>query len=145
MHTYRYRYHFYILHFLGHLAYMPKIFGIPQNCTCTHIDTHMYRDINTEIQIWDICMFVYIHKHTHIHTHTDVYVRNLRKLLLGSPFCGTADKLCHDQLPCMCDWHCHWWWWWCTLCCRDIVNMKILWIYCEAKVTENFVEVKKSC
>ena len=70
MHTYRYRYHFYILHLLAHLAYMPKIFGILQNCTCadtqtcTHIDTHIYRDINTQIQIhWDTCMFVYIHKH----------------------------------------------------------------------------------
>ena len=49
MYVYRYRYHFYILHFLAHLAYMPKIFGVPQNCTYT--DTHMYRDINTQIQI----------------------------------------------------------------------------------------------
>ena len=35
MHTQRHRYHFYILH---SLVYMPKIFGIPQTCTCT--DTH---------------------------------------------------------------------------------------------------------
>ena len=51
MHTYRY--HFYILHFLAHLAYIPKIFGIPQNYTCTdtQICPHMYRDINTQIQI----------------------------------------------------------------------------------------------
>ena len=34
-HTHRHRYHFYILH---SLVYMPKIFGIPQTCTCT--DTH---------------------------------------------------------------------------------------------------------
>ena len=48
------------------------IFGIPQTYTCTdtqtctHMDTHMYRDIDTQIQICrDICMFVYKHTHTH--------------------------------------------------------------------------------
>ena len=48
------------------------IFGILQTYTCTdtqtctHIDTHMYRDIDTQIQIHrDICMFVYKHTHTH--------------------------------------------------------------------------------
>ena len=91
MHTYRYRYHFYSLQFLAHLACMPKIFGIPQNYTCTgtqtctHIDTHMYTDINTQIQIHrDTCMFVYIHKHTH--NTTDDHVENLRKLLLEVHF-----------------------------------------------------------
>ena len=51
--------------------------------TCTHMDTHMYRDIDTQIKIHrDICIFVY--KHTH--THTDVHVGNLRKLLLQIHF-----------------------------------------------------------
>ena len=89
MHTYRYRYHFYILHFLVHLAYMLKIFGTPQNCTCTdtqtctHIDTHMYRDINTDtLRHMHVC----INTQTHTYTHADVYVGNLRKLLLEVHF-----------------------------------------------------------
>ena len=122
-HTERYKYSFYILHFLAHLAYMPRILIlylahhrlthdvdtfvtliIPfmvilvMNCsiavkviqfyrerkhlalqhgytstdgnntqTSAHIDTHMYRDIGTPIQIHrDTCMFVHIHKYTHV-------------------------------------------------------------------------------
>ena len=48
------------------------IFSTPQThtCTdtqtCTHIDTHMYRDIDIQTQIhWDTCMFIYIHKHAY--------------------------------------------------------------------------------
>ena len=44
------------------------IFGIPQTypCTDTQTCTHMYRDIDTQIQIHtDTYMFVYIHKHTY--------------------------------------------------------------------------------
>ena len=32
--------------------------------TCTYIDTHVYKDKDTQIKIHrDICMFVYKHKH----------------------------------------------------------------------------------
>ena len=72
------------------------IFGIPQTYTCTdtqtctHMDTHMYRDIDTQIQIHrDICMFVY--KHTH--THTDVHVGNLRNCYFKSTFKSKLTKL----------------------------------------------------
>ena len=92
-HTDRYRYQFVHFTLFGLFGIHAKdtnfIFGIPQTYTstqtCSHMDTHMYRDIDTQIQIHrDICMFVY--KYTHTHTHTDVHVGNLRKLLLQIHF-----------------------------------------------------------
>ena len=75
-HTDKYRYHFYILQYLAHLAYMPKIQILyltyhrlthAQTLRHLHTRTHMYRDIDTQIQIHrDICMFVYKHTHTHL-------------------------------------------------------------------------------
>ena len=59
-----------------------------------HSDMHMYRDIDTEIQIHtDICMFVYKHKHTH--THHDMHVGNLRKLLVQIHFQVKIDQNCY--------------------------------------------------
>ena len=100
-HTDRYIYHFYILHILPHLAYMPKIqilylayhrlthgqtlrHAHTWIHTCTETLTHRYR-------YTDICMFVY--KHTH--THTDVHVGNLRKLLLQIHFEVKIDQTCY--------------------------------------------------
>ena len=79
-----------------HAKYTNFIFGIPQTypCTdtqtCTHIDMHLYRDIDTQIQIHtDTCMFVYIHKHT----HTDMHVGSLRKLLVQIHFKSKLTKI----------------------------------------------------
>ena len=71
---------FYILHLLVYLAYMPPRILIlylahPQTYTCTNTQdkciqinthTHMYRGIDTQIQIHtDTCMFVHIHTYAH--------------------------------------------------------------------------------
>ena len=58
--------------------------------TSAHIDTHMYRDIDTQIQIHtDTCMFGHIHKYTHvcgkskkIVTSNALSIQNWPKLLL---------------------------------------------------------------
>ena len=87
-HADRYIYHFYILHFLAHLTYMPKIqnlylayhrlthahtlrYAHTWTHTCTETLTHRYRYTDMHV-----CIYI----HTHI--HTDVHVGNLRKLLL---------------------------------------------------------------
>ena len=75
-HTDRYRYHFYILHFLSLIwhtcrGYKFYIWHTTDLHMHRHSDmhthgTHMYRDIDTQIQIHtDTCMFVYIHKQIH--------------------------------------------------------------------------------
>ena len=74
-HTDRYRYHFYILHFLPHLAYMPKIqilylayHRLPHAQTLRHahtwkeILTHRYKYTQTHA-----CLYTYTNTHTDIH------------------------------------------------------------------------------
>ena len=67
-HTDRYRYHFYILHFLAYLAYMPDtnfIYGIPQTYTSTVTQAYIYIDTYTCTETLthryrDTSMFVYV-------------------------------------------------------------------------------------
>ena len=74
----RYRYHFHILHFLAHLAYMPKIFGILQTHTCTDTQTYVQRHWHTDTDTLRHMHVLY----TYTNTHTNVHVEDLRKLLL---------------------------------------------------------------
>ena len=62
--TQRYRYHICILHFLAHLAYMPKILIL-------YLAHYTHMEIDT-------------HRHMHTHRHTQIQIPFLHFILFGS-------------------------------------------------------------